>query len=403
MLTYLRSSSLLAIAVLCLLLLGSCDNPKTGSLFDANAGSPKPQPTLTSVSPSTALAGTSILTITGTNFSAVKDENVVYFNTTSAQILTASATQLTVLAPNVAMDSIKIRVQVFGADLFSNTLLCKLAAAVAEFGNLSSLEEPYGIATDAAGNLFASLTSNGAGIGVKQFTPDGVRTDFAPAGGVTIWSSMKLGPGGVMFAARTQRALFTITQGASSSIWAQVTGSSMYDFDFDKDGNIWVVGNNSNIYRFTPAKVSKSFPFVANLRSARVYNGYLYVGGRVDPTEGVWRFKIVSADSLGPAEKYYDLTARSGYSQGGGVYAITFNTDGDMYLGTDGPDAVLVVHTSGAVEQLYPGLFQPQTLLFAWGKGSTLYAVRTGSTATHVILRINTQKTGAPYYGRGDQ
>jgi hypothetical protein len=245
MLTYLRSSSLPAIAVLGLLLLGSCDNPKTGSLFDPSAGSPRPQPALTSVSPSTALAGTSILTITGTNFSTVKEENVVYFNTTSAQVLTASATQLTVLAPNVALDSIKIRVQVFGADLFSNFLLCKLDAAVSTFGNLATLEEPSGIATDAAGNLYTSLTSSGAGFGVKKITPDGVRSDFAPAGGVTIWSSMKVGPGGVLFAARTQRALFTITQGASSSIWAQVVGSSMYDFDFDKNGNIWVVGNNS--------------------------------------------------------------------------------------------------------------------------------------------------------------
>ncbi len=401
---HLLRTILLSMIVAAAFVMSSCENPKSGSLFDPNGESPRPQPTISTIAPASGLAGTTIITITGTNFSTVKEENVVYFDTKEALILTATATQLTVRAPNVIKDSVVVRVQVFKAALFSNSKLCKLEAAVATFGGLDSFEEPFGIASDGSGNLFASLTFNSGGIGIKKFTAEGVRSDFAPAGGVTIWSALKVGPGGVLYAARTQRAIFTVAQGAASSIWAQIPGSSMYDFDFDKDGNIWSVGNNSFVYRFTPSKASKSFPFVANLRTARVYKGYLYVGGKVDPVEGVWRFPIVSADSLGAAEKYFDLSARPGYGQNGpGVYAITFNTDGDMYVGTDGPDAILIVHPNGTAEPLYPGLFQPQTLLFAWGKGSTLYAVRSGLGVSHVILKINTQKTGAPYYGRGDQ
>lgn len=304
MVTFLRTTSLLTLAALGLLLVSGCDNPKTGSLFDANASSPRPQPTITSISPTSGLGGVTTITVNGTNFSSVKAENTVLFDTKTAQVLTATPTQLTVLAPALVKDSIQVRVQVYKADLFSNPVLCKLEAAVAEFGNLDLLEEPYGITCDQDGNLYASLTFNSGGIGVKKFTPAGARTDYAPSGGVTLWSALKLGPGGVLFGAGTQRALFTIPSGGSSAVWAQVVGSSMYDFDFDKNGNIWVVGNNSFIYRFTPAKASKAFPFVANLRSARVDNGYLYVGGKADPVEGVWRFPIVSADSLGPAEKY---------------------------------------------------------------------------------------------------
>jgi len=393
----------LLLLVATILVLSSCDNPKSGSLFDPNAGSPRPQPIISSISPTSGLAGVTNITITGANFSTVKEENVVYFDTKEALVLTASATQLTVRPPAVIKDSIVIRVQVYKADLFSNTKLCKLDPAVSTFGNLGLGEEPYGIACDASGNLFASFTVNSAGIGIKKYIPEGVRSDFAPSGGVTIWSALKMGPGGVLYAARIQRAIFTIAQGASSAIWAQIPGSSLYDFDFDKDGTLWAVGNNASIYRFTQAKATKSFPFLANLRTARVYKGYLYVGGSVDPVEGVWRFPIVSADSLGPAEKYFDLTARPGYGIGKGVYAITFNTDGDMYLGTDGPDAILLVHPNGTAEPFYPGLFQPQTLLFAWGTGSTLYAVRSGAGVLSTLLKINTQKTSAPYYGRGDQ
>ena len=401
---HLLQSILLSMLVAVVFVMSSCDNPKTGSLFDPNAVSPRPQPTISAVTPASGLAGTTVITITGANFSAVKDENVVYFDTKQALILTATATQMTVRAPDLIKDSIVVRVQVFNADLFSNPKLCKLEAAVATFGGLDSFEEPFGIATDATGNLFASLTFNAGGVGIKKITPEGLRSDYAPAGGVTIWSALKVGPGGLLYAARTQRAIFTIAQGAASSIWAQIPGSSLYDFDFDKDGNLWAVGNNTFVHRFTQSKATKSFPFTANLRTARVYKGYLYVGGKVDPVEGVWRFPIVSADSLGPAQKYFDLSALPGYGQNGpGVYAITFNTDGDMYVGTDGPDAILVVHPNGSSEPLYPGLFQPQTLLFAWGKGSTLYAARSGLGVSHVILKINTQKTGAPYYGRGDQ
>jgi hypothetical protein len=55
---------------------------------------------------------------------------------------------------------------------------------------------------------------------------------------------------------------------------------------------------------------------------------------------------------------------------------------------------------------LYPGLFLPKTLLFAWGKGTELYAARektadaAGKVTPQTILRINTMKSGAPYYGR---
>ncbi len=394
----------LSSAILGQLFISCQNNPSSPSLYDPNYTG-GPTPTLATITPqSSALAGVTKMTITGTNFSTAPGENYVFFDAVTATVTQATATQLNFIPPNLVKDSIKVKVAVLRAPEFSNTILYKLDAAVAEFGNLAAIEEPYGIACDSSGNLYVSMTSNSAGIGIKKYTPAGVRSDYAPASGVTLWSSLKVGSGGLLYAARTQRALFTIAQNSASVLWVQIAGSSLYDFDFDKQGNIWAVGNNSFVYRVAADKTVKTFPFVANLRSVRVYNDYLYVGGKVDSTEGVWRFPINSTGDLGTVAKYFDLSALPGYGYNGpGVYPITFNKDGDMYLGSDGNDGILLVHPNGSAEPFYPGLFKPQTLFFAWGTGSTLYATRSGTVASHTILKINTQKSSAPYYGRGDK
>ncbi|MEK6572545.1 MAG: hypothetical protein AABZ61_14320, partial [Bacteroidota bacterium] len=136
-----------------------------------------------------------------------------------------------------------------------------------------------------------------------------------------------------------------------------------------------------------------------NVRSLRVYNGYVYIAANADNVDKIWRFPIISSDSLGPAEIYFNFSEKYGVS-GAGAYAITFSSDGEMYVGTDGPAGIILVHPDKSWEQYYPGLFQPQTLLFAWGSGSTLYLTRSGTVASHTIFKVNTQKTSAPYYGR---
>jgi hypothetical protein len=59
------------------------------------------QPTITSFAPVAAPAGSSV-TITGSNFSTVNTDNVVYFGSVKAAVTAASATSLTVTVPNGA-------------------------------------------------------------------------------------------------------------------------------------------------------------------------------------------------------------------------------------------------------------------------------------------------------------
>jgi hypothetical protein len=407
--TYAQAVSIVAVLILGLMFVGGCENPQTGSLYDPGATSPKPQPTITSISPQSGLAGVTTITIVGTNFSSVKEEITVLFGTTPAQILTATPTQLTVRAANLINDSIRIRVQVTGASLFSNTVYCKLEAAVAEFDKFDLLDEAWGTTTDAAGNLYVSLTTGGSGMGIKKFTPAGVKSDYAPSGGVTKWSSLKMGPNGELYLARILKAIYKVsTSGASPAVWvASAAGvGTIFDMDFDQSKVLWAAGNNASVYRIKPDKNVKAFPFAANIRAVRVFGSYVYFGGLVtaDDVEKVVRFKIVSSDSLGPQEDYFNLTASPLGGAGKAIFAINFSTDGEMYVGTDAADPIIIVHTDKTAEALHPGVLSPAMHIFASGTGSILYAVKGTSTSGIVgtsgkIYKINPLKTLAPYYG----
>lgn len=390
-----------------------CEEEAAESIYDPTAPS-APAPVITSVTVEGGgglLSGVSIVVIDGSNFSADTSKVIVFFDAVRASVLSSTLTQVRVKAPVLVKDSVRIRVSVQGAESFSAVQFANLSAAVATFGGFTAFEEAYGIACDQAGNVYAGMLSNGLGIGLRKFTPAGDTSTYSPKGlGIDVWSALKMGPGGVIYACRNQRAMYTITAGNPPVLFvAGASTAKYYDLDFDKTMNIWTGGADTNVYRIKPDKTTKAFSFRknANVRSVRVYNDHLYVGGIVDSTEGVWRAPIDGAGELGAFTKYFDLSAQPGYGYNGpGVYAVTFNTAGEMYVGTNGPDGLLVVAPNAASWQAYyPGLFVAgsQHLLFAWGNGGNLYVTRRGNgITTNTLLKVNTQKSSAPYYGRGD-
>jgi hypothetical protein len=400
---FFRTRSLLLLAALGLVLLSSCTNSPVSSLYDANA-SFRPQPGITSISPTGgAVAGIDTVIIQGTNFSSVLTENSVFFNASPAKLFNATTSQITLIAPLVPADSIGVRVVVQGSIPFSNTALYKLKAAVASFGGLGVNDTSTSLATDLNGNIYCAYLSHAIEAGVSKITPAGVRSSYAPAtSGVALWSSIKMGPSGYLYAARNFRAIYRFAPGggASAALWlAFPSGTAIADIDFDQSGNCWGGGNNSNIYRIDQSKVITTFPFVGNVHSVRVFNQgatqYLYFAAKTDVGEKIWRAPI-SASGLGTPELYFDFAA---------VYptnvplAITFSSDGVMYVGTDNADGLLVVNsnkTYNAPYGVYKASFGTGLGYFAWGNDDDLYA----STSNGFLLKLTIRgKTSAPYYG----
>jgi hypothetical protein len=396
-------------AVLLTVHLSGCNEEPPASLYDENA-STGAQPVISSITPPPpALAGVAELTITGQNFSSVIAENSVYVGPQNklGTVLAATTTQLRVLPPPVIGDTVAIRISVKGAALFSNTVSYAFVAAASEFGSIETFEQPWATATDGAGNVYVSMISSGVGAGIKKFTPAGVRSDFATAGGVTKFSGLKVGQLGDVFGVRSARAIYRIpAAGGTPVVWTQITGSTLYDLDFDQQGNLWTGGSVSRqIYRVKEDKTVKSFVHSGDVRSIRYYAGYLYVGGKTypDSLERVMRYQVISGDSLGPAEEYFNLS--SSIYTGRFIYAINFATDGSMFIGTDAPQPMLLVNPDKTAKAYYTGLFSPTLHQLVWGGGTTMYAVKGDASGGSVsnstkIYTINMQKTGSPYYGR---
>lgn len=386
-----------------LLISGGCSIEGTPSLFDPEYKG-KPDPVITSVSPSWGLAGVTRVTIIGSNFSTVKEENLVFFDAVMAQVHQASMTQLIVLAPLVIKDSIKLRVNVLGAERFSNIMYYRLDAAVVEMRGISLAEEPWATAVDVEGNIYVSLLIDGRAGGVKRFRVDGTRSDYAAPRFETKYQTLKFGPDRLLYGAWNIRAIAQLPgENVTPILWVTLPTGSIYDFDFDAQGNMWAAGDNPVIFRIKRDKSIKSFPLSASIRSVRVYNNYLYLAGRLyaDSLEKVVRYQILSSDSLGPQEVYFNFSTSPFGAPGKSIYTIAFTSQGNMLIGTDLSNSILLVQPNGSAEPFYPGLIEPTVHILVWGKGTELLAIRGTAAAGAVskslkLLRINAQVSGAP-------
>ncbi|PIP13935.1 MAG: hypothetical protein COX49_00745, partial [bacterium (Candidatus Stahlbacteria) CG23_combo_of_CG06-09_8_20_14_all_40_9] len=162
-------------------------------------------------------------------------------------------------------------------------------------------------------------------------------------------------------------------------------------------------GSGNAIYRVKPDgsnEVAADYAGVG-IKSVRVFNGYVYVGGKDNiGQQYIWRNEIISADELGANEVYFDWSNEIGSAYD--ILSVTFSADGDMYVGTNAPEAIIIVHQDKSFEPLYPGALEPRSYALCWGNGSYLYVNRRSDDVTKKrIIKIDMQdKEGAPYYGR---
>ena len=404
---YVLTTALAAVSLI------ACNEDPPPSAYDPNYTSPRPQPVITDIAPEVALANVSVLTITGLNFDPDPSHNLVFFDNILVPVLQARSTQLQVKAPDLPKDSISVKIGAYKAYLYSNPVLYRLSAAAQEIGNLQPTESPFGVECDTAGNAYVSV----AGVpvstsGVFKIARSGSRSLYSPLFGPTVatWRSMKFGPGGALYCVSARNIIFRIPPGGgASSIWLSGNTTNgltaLYDFDFDQNGNIWAAGptsgtsDDNKIFRVAQDKTVMGFPFLGLIRAMRVFNGYVYAGGQRGNSQKVWRLPIISTDSLGIEEEYFNF---SSVSATGIINAITFDSEGNLYIGTDAKEAIVIVRPTKVSEPLYPGVIQPGTSSLAWGNGPDIFQSRTssGTGIASTLVKINALKTSAPYYGR---
>ena len=386
-----------------------CDKQPTSSLWDPDQTG-QANPVIQEINPpKKALAGVTLLTIRGVNFSPEAKYNFVYFNDMQGKIVSATTTQLVVEPPNLVGDSIKIKIAVHGAELFSNIMPYALDYSAKEYAGIDKNLDANGIACDKDENLFVSLGLNK----IIKITAREEKSDYTntPDG---FFRSLRVGPGGVLYGVRTRFLYQIAAGGASVKQFGKTFTQPVNDLDFDAAGNIYVAARLT-IYAVkndATWKVAASYPLIS-LNSIRVFNGYVYVAGDylgTDPSipkSAVWRNKILNeAGDLGPMELAFDWAAVATANQK--MLSITFAEDGELYIGGDSGNAITIVtpngdgnYVNGQRRALYPQVITPPVTAMVWGNGGYLYYNRKSQNVDEQkLIRVTVDKKGAPDYGR---
>lgn len=401
------------------LLITSCNEDPTASL-EGYPSANLPTPVLSTVNPSVqALAGVTVITITGSNFSTEAKNNLVYFNGVPGTTLNSTPTQLTVRVPDVVSDSVLVKIAVIGAQDFSNSYQYKMLPAWEEYYPFDKIaEKNYGIILDNSNNLYVSFFSDAATLlgGIWKITPPPFdstsKSQYIPKGNTQWFDNFRYGPGGELYGARHSTGIWKLVEGIGpGSPWVLIPGSSnIKAIDFDINQNLWVLNENDKIFKIKQDKTISTYPFTGNLRALRIFNGDLYVAAKKNNIEGVWKIPITDTGDLGTEELYFDITNIREIDTK--ITAIAFAFDGDLIIGLDkGPNPLLVVKPSKSYEELYPGVIGANSVISIYWPptGTSLYFVRGEEKNTdtppkivvsQITLRIEMEKTGAPYYGQ---
>jgi len=374
-----------------LLISSSCDSGTAPSLYDPDRSSLS-DPTIDTVVPEgSALAGVDVITITGSNFSTQPTENLVYFGTDRGNVLESSATQLQVFAPNSPQPELQLRMSVVGAENFSNSVAYGLDAPFIEFGDVKDFEDIYGITTDDAGNLYASLVAFNLGVGIIQINPEGERSDYITSS--FPWTDIEFGSNNTLFAVRSVRALFSAPKdGTNLAVFAVIPNSAtrLNSIAIDSNDRVWTSGTDADLYRIDPDKSIHTFDFEPDVRDIVLFGDYLYVAGVQEDRGMIWRFPIDASSNLGSAEDVYgfgstDITP----------YALEFSEDGYLYVGVDDTDPVLLINPDGVGEILYPDVITQPVRQFTWGLEDQLFAATNSSDSlSSGVIRIKTRRIG---------
>lgn len=381
-------------------IIGGCNQEADPSLYQVEDKGATPS--ITSLLPDKeALAGVTEVTINGSNFSSVADDNYVYFGTAKATVLQASPTKLVVKAPAKIANDLDTKIAVKGVENFSNIVKYNLLEAVGVYYAFSKgVDDPMTVATDKDDNVYVYLNNKG----IKKITSDGKISDFAPKGAESFFFDMKFGPNNILYGTRNLRAVFQVEAGKASATYTVLkTGVAIVTLDFDKDNNMWAAGTGGLIYRIkNTTKDTLSKPIDYNVSSIRVYDGYLYAAGKKATEEAIYRYKINADASLGSQEKYFDIGAAYGLGKIN-VGGITFSADGELIIGTDQTDAFISVNSAKTASIFYPGVISPAVKSMMWGTKKNLFYIREytdAGTPVHTLVRVDMQKLGAPYYSR---
>ncbi len=359
-------------------------------------------PVITDIEPHNSIAALEIKII-GDNFSPLVENNSVYVSGNKAQIKSASNTEICIYRPNLAGDSLTFKVVVKGAFTIAEYSPYKLESMTSTVDVFNAADNVAMLAIDANNNVYGA--SNNV---VYKVTPAGERTSFGTYSGRV--SSMRIGPAGYLYIQKNNNNQLSriAPDGGKLQLFFTLPKKVSF-FDFDQNGNIFLGGNTSGLVIMKSDSTASALGIYDefDIKAVRVFEGYVYVAAAYTgsdpsiPVTAIWKNQILNPNGdLGDKMLVYDW-ANSGDFAGAEVFDITFSQDGDLYIACDYTDPVLIVHPDGSSETLYKNILLSPIASLVWDNSHYLYLRRSASYQAIQVVRVEMNKPGAPYYGRG--
>lgn len=377
---------LLILAGACALFCLACEAPENPTF---GPGHPDPNPTglaaatVTAVEPSEGFLK-DVITIRGSGFNTTPSFNLVQFGNRTGVVLAATATELSVETPNFSDETVAVRVAVKGSEFWSNQMSFTFKPTLAIIDE--EISWPKGVAVDDSDNVYVGSGNDGI---IFKITPDGVKSEFAH---VAVNGAIHFGPDDFLYVSDQGEHKIARVSPDGGTVEDYFLGDSLsiVDFDWDANGNLYVVANDAGVFRRDPAGGVSMVADLHTPKSCRVFQNHLYVTDIWD-TGSVWR---------------YDITA-SGLENGEIIYTnadvppvgLEVDSEGTVYISEAWDAHLLAIRGDGSTERLYEGELAAQLRYLTFHK-KTIYAVQPGGGDVGTVFAAYIGVEQAPNLGR---
>ncbi|MDZ7374658.1 MAG: IPT/TIG domain-containing protein [candidate division KSB1 bacterium] len=373
------------LCLLAALALSGCEAP-TDPMYNTYGGNiPDPFPSgrpaarLDSLRPQSGYLK-DIVILYGSGFDPDPVYNFVAFGKRRAEVLEASENMLKVRAPNISGETVEVKVAVRGSEFWSNSLPFEFLNALEVINE--DIVWPNGVAVDENDYVYVGSAAEGV---IYRIGPDRTKEVFCS---VPISGSMEFGPGGYLYVCAQHEGKIVRVSPDGSTVEDVVTVEHPVDFDWDANGNLYIVSNGIGIHRLDPGGDLKLVAEIENPKSIRVFGNNVWV-------TDIWNGKIykydITSEGLENQETVYEGEAPVG---------LEFDAEGTMYFTEAWETSLYSMKPDGSIEVLYEGqLMTPMRYLTFYGK--KLYIVFPGWGEEGKVVSAYIGVMQAPNYGRG--
>lgn len=265
-----------------MVLMVACEGPDQPTYTADNDPNPtgKTAAVISSISPTEGYLK-DVVTIHGSGFDTTPENNFVAFGTQVAECVSATADMLEVIAPNINDETVPVKVAVKASEFWSN------GTDFTFYNTLAVIDEeivwPMGAAIDDNDNVYVGSSNEGI---IYKIDPAGTKTAFA---NVPISGSMEFGPENYLYICTQNDGKIVRVSPDGNTVEDVVEVDAPIDFDWDVDGNMYIVSNAGAIYKYDTSGGLTEVASIGSPKCLRIFENILVVSD-------IWNGNILRYD-----------------------------------------------------------------------------------------------------------